>query len=763
MKIMIALSALAPSQYRKYVKGWNKGRYAQAFKEFAGEDAYRIYLPLNRVSTDAIPAPSSINAAIEALGYKVEDYRAGIAVDSSGKRKIRIGKLLGKHPDLQKLFNEDKKRAAYKGKHVICISRHPYDIAGMSTGRGWTSCMNLKDGINREYVAAEINVGTIVAYLVEEKDLDLKRPVARIAIKPFYREDSFNKGKAILVAEPTAYGTKGVEGFTSTVQRWLDKHINKGARKGSYILNDESYNDNTYDYEHLGTMSDKEVAKKLDYSDKGVAVFDVKETRLQILRTRPEVLLFMKAPCILDLYTVATYAPSALIKYIEANGKTYIEPGTFKEMRLASSGDVKDAMISAVIKDYSLFDRAFDACGGSFTGFDYRMMVATNPEQAFMYIPENLISNKIITDTIKGIQVIQRLKEFVAEIPKSLIGKLPSKEAMIKKYPRWIFTLDPITKEDLLLALETHSNLVNWLYNLPNTVIIAETVLEFFKTKGSDPSLAISYIVAFLEKNNEATIVEDKYLPLVMGALSEIQLCSFGSFATHQNELSILSRLPPDALTSELSRRNLIDGFVFKRILNSAGFANKYSRESLLNLRAVDFHNLLGSPELIEENFFTIKEYSSGLIEQLINKAPEILTACIDHACTVYPNDVANKVNVLRDKDFWGYLYETDKNLGASFIQKIDAAGDSLIVLGRVFSLFQKLPEYLELFAIKPWVYNWPDIYDGKNLLTPYLRKYILSVRPEDFPGYENDVINVQNHIVSFNAREGKVKINVPL
>ena len=77
-------------------------------------------------------------------GYYIEPRRG---------RKERIGKILQfvkkYKPDwefsqltlskLEKMFID--RPAGFKG--YICISRHPHDIAAMSTDRGWTSCMDL--------------------------------------------------------------------------------------------------------------------------------------------------------------------------------------------------------------------------------------------------------------------------------------------------------------------------------------------------------------------------------------------------------------------------------------------------------------------------------------------------------------------------------------------------------------------------------------------------------------------------------------------
>lgn len=318
MKILISLSALAPSLYRKYVKGWDKGRYAEAFRAFAGKDTYRIYIPLNKLATEHTDAPKPIVDAVTSLGWQVEDYRAGIAVDKTGKRRIRIGKLLAKHPVLQKQFNEDKSRASYKGKHIICISRHPYDIAGASTDRGWVSCMHLVDGSNKSYVADEVRIGTIVAYLIEEHDKNIKNPTARVLIKPFYKEDDYSRsGKPLLIADKKAYGTP-TAGFVESVQKWLDRNINKHSTEGLYELHEASYDDGTTKHLVLDFEDDAAVDRmlKLDVDDSGYIRNRNRNERRAAFKQRPELLKRFPIIKVDDLRAASMTDPEAAYEFL---------------------------------------------------------------------------------------------------------------------------------------------------------------------------------------------------------------------------------------------------------------------------------------------------------------------------------------------------------------------------------------------------------------------------------------------------------------
>lgn len=147
-----------------------------------------------------------INKLLQNNNYEIKNYIKGIAIDKYG-REVKIGKVLQSlDPNLLRKFNTDKTRESSKKENqIIVISKNPYDIGGMSTDRGWTSCMNLYTGANAGYVNCDIKEGTIIAYLTSNDDLNIKNPQARILIKPFINK---KKSKDIIyVPENIAYGT----------------------------------------------------------------------------------------------------------------------------------------------------------------------------------------------------------------------------------------------------------------------------------------------------------------------------------------------------------------------------------------------------------------------------------------------------------------------------------------------------------------------------------------------------------------------------
>ena len=243
--------ALKPSQYRDLVKGWDKERYKDIFTNDKYEhdrNGYRVFIPIDSESALLNQIKNSyaydlVEKVLEELGYDIEDYIKGIAVvKNNPKRKIKIGKLLrpnkkdeetigqggnAKHFAKKTVaythFINDENRKSTQRKHEVVISRHPYDIAGMSTDRGWTSCMNLESGLYKRYVPLDIKHGTVIAYAIREDDRNIQNPVARLLIKPFLEINKEKKESSVLFGiEDKVYGEEP-PGFTETVENWVDE------------------------------------------------------------------------------------------------------------------------------------------------------------------------------------------------------------------------------------------------------------------------------------------------------------------------------------------------------------------------------------------------------------------------------------------------------------------------------------------------------------------------------------------------------------
>ena len=280
MELMVSLSALPPSQYRKYRKGWKPNPTLLAlFEKISGKKghkAMRIYID---AKTDAViknivqnvKPPIQIVDALMEKNIVLVDYIAGTGKDSHG-RVVKIGKYIAKDPALKKMFDSDPQRKsianATRSRQLICISMHPYDIAGMSTDRGWVSCMNLKDGSNKKYVKQDVANGTLIAYLIDPQDKNINKPIARCLAKPFFEKTKAKAAERFVGSETVnalylveyAYPDNKMP-FVHTLQDWLNEQINPFVatteRKGVYELSSKLYVDTraaVFDYDTEGPL-----------------------------------------------------------------------------------------------------------------------------------------------------------------------------------------------------------------------------------------------------------------------------------------------------------------------------------------------------------------------------------------------------------------------------------------------------------------------------------------------------------------------------
>jgi hypothetical protein len=208
----------------------------------------------------------------------MRDYIFGVVYKNSdveNKQPMKIGRLLQKKIDSDKdaagllnSFKIDPMRSTKPADYKVVVSRHPYDIAGASTDRNWTSCMRLNTGgvnypnsdssagSNSHYVKKDISHGSIVAYLVTSDDkhpngkIAIKRPLSRILMKP---HDEMS-GNSVAYSIGKTYGAP-CEEFRSFIKDWLTNDVNadvKGKkmhlRSGLYSDGDEPVNFEKSDY-----------------------------------------------------------------------------------------------------------------------------------------------------------------------------------------------------------------------------------------------------------------------------------------------------------------------------------------------------------------------------------------------------------------------------------------------------------------------------------------------------------------------------------
>ena len=134
--------------------------------------------------------------------YKMKQNEDGTFTHDRDKRGNKIVESEGKYLNVAQAFANDPIRAAKKDVRLV-VTRSKEGVAGMSTGKGWRSCMNLDDGCNRHYVPHDVEHGTLTAYLVRKEDTDFDNPVGRVNLKQF----SNDEGHKIWRPEEAVYGS----------------------------------------------------------------------------------------------------------------------------------------------------------------------------------------------------------------------------------------------------------------------------------------------------------------------------------------------------------------------------------------------------------------------------------------------------------------------------------------------------------------------------------------------------------------------------
>ena len=301
--IMEALSLDLAREYVKIKRNKKYEAYMMAFWEelkkyvlsHGGNESrnkYRLYLPYtgqlpNITADDTASAGSEsywttnreaikniVAIALDERGQWIDqwDYIGGTVdvafKDQQGNVKVRkgqkIGKLIAKDTiptgqgdvNALDLFSADPVRLGKNIKSAISsnnlwivISNHAYDIAGMSTNRDWTSCMNIIGGECKEYVEKDIEFGTLVCYIIDKKDTNIEHPYGRILIKPYKLQrpnyHGFSPCPIVYSPEVTVYSPYiGLK----PIREWL-KDICEEIQEGDGILKslNELYNDNFHD------------------------------------------------------------------------------------------------------------------------------------------------------------------------------------------------------------------------------------------------------------------------------------------------------------------------------------------------------------------------------------------------------------------------------------------------------------------------------------------------------------------------------------
>lgn len=223
--------------------------YDRMFGRLTGNDpnnprrsaGQRVYFTLNGNKVPNVVVPKLVVDAVTACSrpgyeYYVDNYIAGIvAFEQQSKRPdgtsgmvirtISLAKLLTKNQtQLEQLglgealqtFVKDPVRAnalQTDNQFMAVLSRHPYDIAGISTGRSWKNCTNLLSGVKRDDVKNYIKYGFLALYLISTKEnIVFERFAATYAVKKKKFDDKESTRIAALKAKYEAQQQQIKEG-----------------------------------------------------------------------------------------------------------------------------------------------------------------------------------------------------------------------------------------------------------------------------------------------------------------------------------------------------------------------------------------------------------------------------------------------------------------------------------------------------------------------------------------------------------------------
>ena len=257
---------------------------------FGGKD--RVYFPFDPDHILGLSEEDEeIIELLEEEGYEVHDYRGGYCRKNRPDsfrpgNDQRIGKVLNRlrrkaikeveerwkqgllhdmHREMRrttKYFDRIISQFSYSpyrtateiAKFLVVISQNPHDIARMSTGRNWESCMTLGSGSFHASVFDEVKSGGLIAYLIRSDDPEIDQPLSRIHIRRFQAIStaSEQEGFSIAKTEDSVYG-EDVEGFKEAVDEWIEQQQDE-IPMGLYALQGGSYSD-TYSNQrvlHIG-------------------------------------------------------------------------------------------------------------------------------------------------------------------------------------------------------------------------------------------------------------------------------------------------------------------------------------------------------------------------------------------------------------------------------------------------------------------------------------------------------------------------------
>lgn len=205
----------------------------------------RIFLRIPRAAQSQ--TQHDVAAWLQQRGYAIEDYARNHARCHATQSLHRIGKLMNTHGAddwLKKDFENDLTR---NPDIVILLTRDAGDIARLSTGRAWHSCLS-SDDFHWQKVLPDIRQNAFAAYAIKGDDPDNTEALARMRVLPYVRGPGlrgiFNRESA---GDDTLYVCGPPIGlrhatFQETVQTFCDAALNHGP-DGTYRLKPDVFAD----------------------------------------------------------------------------------------------------------------------------------------------------------------------------------------------------------------------------------------------------------------------------------------------------------------------------------------------------------------------------------------------------------------------------------------------------------------------------------------------------------------------------------------
>jgi uncharacterized protein YcgL (UPF0745 family) len=251
---------LAIGKYRRYHKKAEEVGYRERYKDvfefykqkYSGDrNAMRIYLPYEK-QYEKSETRKKVEKILKEQGFELDssyDYVQGNITHPEAKNPSKIGRIISRYnPELSDDFASDPYRRQQDSDVLVCISRHPYDVAGADTDRRWQNCMTLyhynkylksqcEPGKNISHLIKDVEKGSLISFLINKDDRNIKDPLSSISIKPYVNEDD----DFIFVPDNRIYGILD-EDFRRIVFDWC-KEVNKG-KEGDYKLAKGLYFDN---------------------------------------------------------------------------------------------------------------------------------------------------------------------------------------------------------------------------------------------------------------------------------------------------------------------------------------------------------------------------------------------------------------------------------------------------------------------------------------------------------------------------------------